>query len=236
MKRTIIFFATLFPLLFLTAINSIAQKSEVFDLATFTPPETFEKQANENSLQFSKADDAKGTYCVITLVKSLPGPGSSRENFDSAWQTLVKEKLAVAAAPQMQPANNPEDWKAEMGSAPFEKDGLKGAAVLVTLSGYGRMFSIIILTNSESYEPSITSFLESVSLKAPQTQIRPVEKVTYRFNKHYFQVFSNGIWCCRLNDRQNETDHTAAAAPILSNLAIELPRYFFSKNIRIKLI
>jgi len=68
----------------------------------------------------------------------------------------------------MQPANNPEDWKAEMGSAPFEKGGMKGVAVLVTISGYGKMFNVLILTNSGTYEPAIATFLESASLRKPE--------------------------------------------------------------------
>jgi hypothetical protein len=52
-----------------------------------------------------------------------------------------------------------------MGSAPFEKEGLKGVAVLVTASGYGRMMNAMILTNTQAYEPQITAFLESFSFK-----------------------------------------------------------------------
>ena len=156
-------------------VNSLAQTSETFDIATFQPPKGWKKQASRDSVQFSTEDKASGAYCLITLLKSLPGPGNSKENFDAAWQTVVKGMVNVSTAPQMQPSNNPEDWKVEMGSAPFEKDGEKGVAVLVTASGYGKMVNAMILTNTQAYEQEITAFLESFSFKKPAAEVSPVK-------------------------------------------------------------
>jgi hypothetical protein len=160
-------------LLLLAVLSSIAQTSETFDLTTFRPPAGFKREVSESSIRFSKVDEGSGAFCLITLFKSIPTLASSKENFDSAWRTLVRESLGVTAPPQMQPANNPEGWKAEMGSAPFEKDGIKGVAVLVNVSGHGRMVNVLILTNSESYESAITGFLESTSLKLPKAETAP---------------------------------------------------------------
>ena len=61
---------------FLTiAVNAFPQAAETFDIATFQPPKGWKKQAGQNSVQFSTEDEAKGTYCLITLFKSLPGLG-----------------------------------------------------------------------------------------------------------------------------------------------------------------
>ena len=147
------------------AVGSPAQVPETFDIATFQPPNGWKKQPGQNSIQFSTSDEARGTYCLITLFRSIPGIGSSKENFSAAWQTIVKESVNVTAAPQMQPSGNPADWTIEMGSAPFEKDGSKGVVVLVTASGSSKMMNAMILTNSMDYEPTITSFLESFSFK-----------------------------------------------------------------------
>ena len=98
-------------------------------------------------------------------MKSLPGPGNSKENFHAAWQTLVKGAVNVAAAPQMFPSNNPEDWALEGGFATFKKGGEKGIAVLYTISGYGKMVNIMILTNTQAYESNITAFVESITEK-----------------------------------------------------------------------
>lgn len=124
-------------------------------------------QPSLSSIQISTEDKATGSYCLITLLKSLPGTENSRENFNAAWQTVVKGTVNVSTAPEMAPSNNAKDWKTEMGFAPFEKDGEKGIAVLASISGYGKMVNVLILTNSPAYEPIITAFLESISLKKP---------------------------------------------------------------------
>lgn len=169
------------PLLLLIAcilsfsIGSLAQATETFDIATFQPPKGWKKQASRDSVQYTIADESTGAFCVLTLLKSLPASGNSKENFNTSWQSLVKDGVKVAAAPQMFPSNNPEDWALEGGFAAFEKDGMKGTAVLFTISGYAQMVNVLILTNTQVYEPSITAFVESITLKKPTAGIAPVK-------------------------------------------------------------
>jgi len=156
----------LVALLFSTfAILCPAQNNETFDIATFRSPPNWKKQASQTTLQISTEDKSKNTYCLITLFKSIPGLGDPKENFDAAWQTIVKEAVTVSNSPQMFPSDNKEDWKVEGGYGPFEKSGEKGVVVLFTLSGYGKMVNILVLTNTMDYEPTITAFLESFSFK-----------------------------------------------------------------------
>jgi hypothetical protein len=147
------------------SIGAFAQATETFDIATFRSPAGWAKRTSEASFQLSTEDKAKGTYCLINLFKSVAANGDAKKNFDAAWQTVVKTVVNVTAAPQMFASDNKEDWKAEGGFAPFEKDGEKGMAVLFTLSGYGKMVNILVLTNTMDYEPTITAFLESLSLE-----------------------------------------------------------------------
>ena len=73
-------------------------------------------------------------------------------------------------APVMQRSKYDEGgWQAEMGSAPFAKDGANGVAILVTVSGFSKMLSTLILTNSDVYEPAIRAFFESADLKKPDS-------------------------------------------------------------------
>jgi hypothetical protein len=153
--------------LLLLCIGSFAQTSESFDIATFQPPKGWTKEAGHNSLQVATADKADGTYCLVSLFKAIPALASPDENFKASWNTIVKEAVAVNENAQMIPAANKEDWKAVGGYSPFEKDGEKGVAVLVNISGYGKMVNVLILTNTQKYEPAMTAFLESISLKAP---------------------------------------------------------------------
>ncbi len=148
--------------------NTFAQK-ETFDVTTYTIPKGWKKQPAESAVQFSKEDAAKGTYCIITLYKAVPGTSSSKENFDLAWASVVKEMVTVSAAPEMQPSATEYGWESHSGYAPFESDGNKGVVLLVTASAVDKMVNLIVLTNTDVYEKDMTGFLESISLKKPET-------------------------------------------------------------------
>ena len=181
-------------IIFLCAIcvfagNIFAQK-ETFDLATYTTPKGWKKLSSESAVQFKKEDEAKGTFCIITLFKAVPGTANSKENFDLAWTSVVKEMVTVSTEPEMQTVatenTRPDDpvgreWEAQSGYAPFEKDGTKGIVILVTSSGFEKMVNIIILTNTDVYEKEMTAFLESISLKKPEPGLQ--QNTTQQSNK-----------------------------------------------------
>ncbi len=150
-------------------VGNVVGQKETFDLITYTPPKAWKKQTAESVVQFTKEDTANGTYCLITLYKAVPGTASSKENFDLAWASLVKEMVTVSTPPEMQPSATENGWESQSGYAPFESDGNKGIVVLVTSSGFEKMVNLIILTNTDVYEKEMTAFLESINLKKPET-------------------------------------------------------------------
>lgn len=158
----------LFAAICITVLSlvSFPQAPEAFDISTFRAPKGWTKQAGQDSIQFSTAD--KDDYCLVALYRSLPGIGTPKENFDAAWETIVKEAVTVSSAPQMFPSDPKGEWLLAGGFAPFEKNGEKGVAVLYTATGYGKMVNALVLTNTQAYEPTITAFLESISFKKPE--------------------------------------------------------------------
>ncbi len=140
-------------------------QSQTFDNATYIPPKNWKKQVAGNTLQFSKEDVQKGTYCLITLFKMMQGSSDSKENFDLAWTTLVKEMVNVQTAPEMQPVSTENGWEIQSGFAAFENDGNKGIVLLATSTAAESMMNLIILTNSDVYEKEMSAFMESISLK-----------------------------------------------------------------------
>ena len=139
----------------LSATILFAQK-ETFDLISYTPPRAWKKQPAESAIQYSIENAAKGTYCMITVFKAVQGTANSKENFDIAWASLVKETVTVSATPEMQPPATEDGWEVQSGYAPFENDGNKGVAILVTSSGFEKMMNIVILTNTDVYEKNVT--------------------------------------------------------------------------------
>lgn len=142
-------------------------QQQQFDLISYKPPAGWKKEASANAIQLSKEDAKAGTYCVITVFKSMQGTNNSKDNFDAAWETVVKEMVKINGAPEMQPAAKENGWEAQSGFAQFESEGQKGLALLVTSTGFSKMVNILVLTNTNAYETELTAFLESVSLSKP---------------------------------------------------------------------
>ena len=154
------------------AIDVAAQKPETFDIVSFQAPAGWQKKAAESNILFAKEDAAKGTYCLMTLYKSVPGTPDAKKNFDLTWTSVVKEMVTVSAAPEMQPEATNDGWEIHSGYAAFESDGNKGIVVSVTSSGFDKMVNLMILTNTDEYEKEVSSFLESLSLKNPEAATR----------------------------------------------------------------
>ena len=174
---------------------SVAQK-ETFDITTYTLPKGWKKQPAEAAIQFSKQDAAKGTYCLITLYKAVPGTANSKENFDMAWASLVKEMVAVAAEPEMQKPETEDGRETQSGYAAFESGGNKGVVILVTSSGYKKMVNLIILTNTDVYEKEMTAFIESISFKkqvAEKNNINITKKIAEPQKNKPGPVTTNGF-------------------------------------------
>jgi hypothetical protein len=145
------------------AVTCFAQKAEKFDIATFTTPKGWQKEVSENAVQFG-AENTNGGICLVTLFKSVPGSDDSRVNFDASWDTIVKELVTVNGKPQMNDPAVENGWTAQSGIAAYESEGKKGLAMLVTLTGGSKLVNILILTNTQDFQDSITAFLESIVL------------------------------------------------------------------------
>lgn len=154
-------------ILFTLLHTSLWAQQQSFDITTFTPPRGWKKQADASSVQFAVEDAAKGTYCLIQLLKSVPGTSNAKTNFDAAWENVVKEIVTVSGKPEMQPAAKDGDWEAISGYSTFESGEQKGIVMLVTTTGFSQMVNVMILTNTDVYEKEITDFLGSVDFKKP---------------------------------------------------------------------
>src|SRR5689334_23194497 len=92
----------LITLLLLTTLDVFSQK-QTFDITTFTLAAGWKKQKTDQVLQLTKENKSTGAFCLIKIYKAIDAANDSKENFNSAWQALVKETLNIEAAPVMQP-------------------------------------------------------------------------------------------------------------------------------------
>ncbi len=176
MKKIILFIVFCVTVALVLCPVKVSAQKQNFDLATYTPPKNWKKQSSQNAVQFTREDAATGTYCLITLYKSISGKPDSKENFDLAWETLVKEMVSVTTKPEMQPAATENGWEVQSGYAPFESESSKGIVLLVTSSRLEKMVNIIILTNTDAYQTEMSAFLESITLNKPTGTVKPPDK------------------------------------------------------------
>ena len=149
-------------------LSALAQQRESFDLATFTVPNGWQKvSSTADVISYAVVNDQEGTYCQIGIYKSTGSKGSVQSDFQSGWQELIVRTYRTSTPAELVPAASIDGWDAQGGAAPFEFSGGQSIAMLVTMSGYARSISIVVLTNTEAYQPQIESFLDSVELKKP---------------------------------------------------------------------
>lgn len=141
-----------------------AQK-QTFDLTTFIPPAGWKKETTQGSVQFSKQDLKTKNYCILIVMKSIPGTSDAKENFNLAWESIVKNMVEVSATPTLQPSETENGWEAQSGFANYADEGQTGVALLVTNTGFDKMVNIVALTNTDKYQDEMNSFFESITLK-----------------------------------------------------------------------
>jgi hypothetical protein len=157
------------------SVSAWAQANETFDLIHFTAPAGWKKnEANQNVVSYSITDNAKGAYCQIGIYKSTTSKGSIKADFDSEWKGIIADFYKPTSKPELVPVASENGWDAQGGIAPFTFNGAQSVATLITMSGYNRCASIVILTNTENFQPQIDQFLESVSMKKMDTNLNKV--------------------------------------------------------------
>ncbi len=143
--------------------KSLAQK-ESFDVVNYTAIKGWKQQKTEDYVSFSVTDQAKGSFCMVTLYKSSDGDTDSKNNFENAWQKMLIESLG-AGSPKTEAPQTENGWELQTGTAPFSKEGLTGNAMLITATSQGKVVNMLVLINEEKYAAQLTDFIGSIDLK-----------------------------------------------------------------------
>lgn len=169
---------SLFFCLALFAATAYSQSAK-FDIVTYTAPSGWEVNKDENSIRFSK--ESSGNYCVISLTRAVDSMGDSSKDFVLLWKAMAVDVLDVKTEPKMGTPGKKDGWDAAFGIAPFEKDGVKGAALLTTFTGDGKVVAVLAITSSDTFESDIETFVNNAKLpsivpKPAPSPASPVKK------------------------------------------------------------
>jgi len=155
----------LFLLQLLWLCMTITAQPQTYDLITYTAPDGWVKETGKDALQIRKENKVTGEYALFMLFKTLPGSTNAKTNFAAAWETIVKETVTVSTAPEMLEPFSENGWETLIGMAPFENEGQKRAALLITASSSSKMVNILLLSNTDAYQKEVDSIIASISLK-----------------------------------------------------------------------
>jgi hypothetical protein len=163
--KKISFFFFLFSISLATAF---AQK-ETFDLITFTPPNGWEKEVMENVIGYSKVDNTKNSWCRISIYKSVESKANIDQDFESEWQDLIASTYNISESPRVNEVTKADGWQIKSGGGDFSFNNKNAMALLTTIAGYGKTFSIVFLANSEDYMPALEDLIASIDLIKPNS-------------------------------------------------------------------
>ena len=159
-----------FCFFFVFVASAFAQK-ETFDLVSYAAPKGWEKKPTDNIITYSSIDQVNKTWCQINIVRSTNSKGGIEQDFESEWQEFIVKNFKPTGTPQLDEVQEADGWKIKSGATTFSFNKTDATAMLRTMSGFDRCVSIVLTTNSVEYLKTLETFLSSIELKKPDSQI-----------------------------------------------------------------
>jgi hypothetical protein len=139
-------------------------QTETFDIATYTPPKDWKKDAKPGVVNYTNVNSAAGKFCVITIYASKASTGDAQKDFNTEWKELVVTPYKGEANPKTETQSTREGWKVVSAAAQAKSDGNEFYVLLTVVSGFEKSMSIRTSLNDASYTALIDAFLGSMEL------------------------------------------------------------------------
>jgi len=162
------------------SFNACAQR-ETFDIVDFVSPKGWQRSEKPTTLAFSKEGGKEG-FCIITIYKSIDATDNAQANFDMSWEALIQKSLGNGKV-VMQPGSTDNGWETKIGSSSFEKEGIKGAVILISSSKDKKLVNIVSITNTNAFQKEMETFLGGIVLKSPSNN--PIQTKNAAMNPKY---------------------------------------------------
>lgn len=180
---------------FLQLFAIVSSAQEKFDIVTFTAPKGWQKENKPTAVQFATHNETTGAFGVMMLFKSVTTTNNSVKTFDISWDSFVNRQFTLTGKLEKQPSAIENGWTIESGMAPYEQDGTKGVAMLVSAIGGGKVMNLLILTNTNDYQTDVSAFIGSINLpdlKSGKNNLVPETSALNSNFKFTITNFDNG--------------------------------------------
>lgn len=205
MKKTV---ALLITTLFLQQVFS---QSETFDIATYTAPKNWKKDAKAGVVNYINVNEAAGRFCVITLYASKASTGDAQKDFSKEWKELVVTPYKAEVNPKTETQTTTDGWKVVVAAAPVKQDGVDVYIILSVFSGFGKTLSVRTSLNNQSYTTDVDALFATMELDKTKSPARNTsntmpEQTTTKKDKFGLmqynapagwshEVFADGVVC-----------------------------------------
>ena len=163
-NQSIMFRNLTFMLLMLSYSSLIAQQRETFDIVSYVAPKGSKKEVTNTAVAYTITNNATGDWCMITVYKSLTGSGNLTTDFDHEWNELVAKPYPNAVKPTPELVTQ-GGWSVQSGFGNFTWQNRQSVILLNVISGYGRVTSVTVTTNSKAYQSEAEQFLDSIEMQ-----------------------------------------------------------------------
>jgi hypothetical protein len=151
--------------------SALLAQPETFDILTYTPPSDWTKEAKDFAVSFSTVDQSAGTWCRITVFKSVAGSGNATGDFSAEWKAIVGQTYEGAVEPVPTTQQAGAWWTLNVGTSKFKWQGKEAMLVLITASDSGNKMSLLFQANSDVYADDIDKFITSLYFEQPEERL-----------------------------------------------------------------
>lgn len=154
-------------LLLLSGYADSVCQTDSFDIATFVAPEGWQRQQINGALVFQDyrpTADGLSKFCQLIIFPSRATELQPIQNFHDEWMERVAKTTGTTATPQTQTETTPERWTVVTGIANISYQDATYTCMLITMSGFEKVMSVLINLAGEDYPALIQNFMRTFEL------------------------------------------------------------------------
>ena len=160
----------------LLAVCAGGARADTLDIASFSPPQGWQRAAQTGSVAYSTFDPNRRTFSMIVVFASVASTGDPAKDFSAAWKELVAGPSRVAA-PTQGPAlvRTKQGLPVLVGAAQTMEQNVPAVTLLGVLVAHGKVVRFVAKTNDQSQLATVDAFVAGIAIGggAPVTAAAP---------------------------------------------------------------
>jgi hypothetical protein len=150
----------------LVLLATLFAQTQKFDIASFIPPQGWQRLDSNGKLGFfdAKTTDGGTHFCQILLYPSRASSGNAVKDFNEEWKSRVVKATGYTKKPGMQTKRSPDGWNIVTGYANINQQGSTYTCTLTSISGFGKVMSVLVNIAGQDYLPFVDQFFKNLVL------------------------------------------------------------------------